>query len=138
LALYQQGRYTEVVDTLDELCAHNQASAQVLALFARACANAEQAIMDRLRHTHESLRTLFSELLSSYQGRATDRGKSALLEELEARLTGQMMNRTQDMISDALMLANRSHMEVVGAQGRGGLAINAFGGVRVCSCLSSG
>jgi hypothetical protein len=87
---------------------------------------AEQAIMDRLRHTHESLRTLFSELLSSYQGRATDRGKSALLEELEARLTGQMMNRTQDMISDALMLANRSRVEVIGAQGRAGLAIIAF------------
>ncbi len=88
--------------------------------------------MDRLRQTHESLRTLFSELLSSYQGRATDRGKGALLEELEARLTGQMMNRTQDMISDALMLANRSRMEVVGAQGRDGLAIIAFGGVLLC------
>jgi chemotaxis protein methyltransferase CheR len=42
LALYQQGRYTEVVDTLDELGAHNQASAQALALFARACANQGQ------------------------------------------------------------------------------------------------
>jgi hypothetical protein len=58
----------------------------------------EQAIMNRLRQTHGSLPTLFIELLSSYQGRVTDEGKSALLEELEARLTGQMMNRTQDMI----------------------------------------
>jgi methyl-accepting chemotaxis protein len=89
----------------------------------------ERAIMDRLRDTHGSLLTLFTELLSSYQGRVTDRAKSALLEELEARLTGQMMNRTQDMISDALMLANRSRAEVIGAQGRAGLAIIAFGGV---------
>jgi methyl-accepting chemotaxis protein len=91
----------------------------------------EQAMMERLRDTHESLHTLFTELLSSYQGRLTDKGKSALLEELEARLTGQMMNRTQDMIGDALMLANRSRAEVVGAQVRAGLAIIAFGGVLV-------
>jgi methyl-accepting chemotaxis protein len=91
----------------------------------------EQAIMIRLRDTHGTLHTLFTELLSSYQGRATDKGKTAVLEELEARLTGQMMNRTQDMIADALMLANRSRGEVVGAQGRAGLAIIASGGVLV-------
>ncbi|MGH8069639.1 MAG: methyl-accepting chemotaxis protein [Candidatus Entotheonellia bacterium] len=91
----------------------------------------ERAIIERLRDTHESLHTLFTELLSSYQGRVTDRGKSALFEELEARLTGQMMNRTQDMISDALILANRSRAEVVSAQERAGLAIIAFGGVLV-------
>src|SRR5215813_4043412 len=91
----------------------------------------DQASMNRLRHTHESLHTLFTELLSSYQGRAADKGKTAVLEELEARLTGQMMNRTQDMIAEALMLADRSRAEVVGAQGRAGLAIIAFGGVLV-------
>jgi chemotaxis protein methyltransferase CheR len=42
LALYQQGRYTEVVDTLDELCAHNQTGVQAPALFARAYANQGQ------------------------------------------------------------------------------------------------
>jgi methyl-accepting chemotaxis protein len=91
----------------------------------------EQAIMDRLRHTHESLHTLFTELLSSYQDRVTDKGKNPVLEELETRLTGQMMNRTQDMISEALMLANGSRAEVVSAQRRAGLAIIAFGGVLV-------
>ena len=50
-----------------------------------------------------------------------------LLEELEARLTGQMMNRTQDMIAEALRLANRSRGEVVRAQERAGMAIIAFG-----------
>ncbi len=87
--------------------------------------------MNQLRHTHESLHTLFAELLSSYQGRLTDSGKSALLEELEARLTGQVMNRTQDMITDALMLANSSRAAVAGAQQRAGLAIITFGGVLV-------
>jgi methyl-accepting chemotaxis protein len=91
----------------------------------------EQAIMDQLRQTLETLHTLFAELLSSYQGRITDSGRSALLEELEARLTGQVMNRTQDMITDALMLANRSRAAVAGAQERAGLAIIAFGGVLV-------
>jgi HAMP domain-containing protein len=92
----------------------------------------EQAIMERLHHTHESLPTLFTELLSSYQDRVTDKGKSALLEELQTRLMGQMMNRTQDMIGDALTLANRSRAQVVGAQERAGFAIIAFGGVLVC------
>jgi methyl-accepting chemotaxis protein len=91
----------------------------------------EQSLMNKLRQTHESLHTLFAELISSYQGRVAGMEKSALLEELEARLAGQMMNRTQDMISDALMLANRSRAEVVGAQGRAGLAVIAFGGVLV-------
>jgi methyl-accepting chemotaxis protein len=90
-----------------------------------------QAIMHRLHQTHESLNNLFTELLSSYQDRLTDTGRSPLLEELEARLTGQMMNRTQDMISDASQLANRSRVEVAGAQSRAGLAIIAFGGVLV-------
>ncbi len=91
----------------------------------------DQAIMNRLRHTHENLHTLFTDLLASYQGRATDKGKGAVLEELETRLTGQMMNRTQDMIAEALMLANRSRAEVVGAQERAGLVLMAFGGVLV-------
>jgi methyl-accepting chemotaxis protein len=91
----------------------------------------EQAIMARLRQAHDSLQALFSELLSSYQGRRTDAGKTALLEELEARLTGQMMNRTQDMISDALTLATRSRAEVVDALGTASLAIIAFGSVLV-------
>jgi methyl-accepting chemotaxis protein len=91
----------------------------------------EQAIMDRLRDTHEDLHTLFTELLSSYQELVTDKGKSALLDELEARLTGQMMNRTQDMISEALRLASRSRAEVVGAQERAWLVLMTFGGVLV-------
>lgn len=91
----------------------------------------DQAIMDRLRETHASLHSLFTDLLSSYQDRVIDTGKSTLLEELEARLTGQMMNRTQDMIADALVLANRSREEVVRAQERAGVAIIAFGGVLV-------
>jgi methyl-accepting chemotaxis protein len=91
----------------------------------------DQAIMNRLRQTHESLNNLFAELLSSYQSRVTEVAKSMLLEELEARLTGQMMNRTQDMISDATMVANRSRAEVADAQRRAGLAIIAFGGVLV-------
>src|SRR5262245_32917094 len=53
----------------------------------------ERGIMERLRDRHESLDDVFSELVSSYQSRVIDRGKSALFEELEARLTGLMMNR---------------------------------------------
>jgi chemotaxis protein methyltransferase CheR len=39
LALYEQGRYAEVADTLAALCAHDDAHAQAMALLARACAN---------------------------------------------------------------------------------------------------
>jgi chemotaxis protein methyltransferase CheR len=39
LALYQQGRYTEVADKLGELCADDHANAPGMVLLARACAN---------------------------------------------------------------------------------------------------
>jgi chemotaxis protein methyltransferase CheR len=39
LALYQQGHYVEVTDTLSEWCAHDPTNAQALALLAQACAN---------------------------------------------------------------------------------------------------
>jgi chemotaxis protein methyltransferase CheR len=42
LALYQHGRYAEVVDTLRAWCAHEHADAQAMALLARAYANQSQ------------------------------------------------------------------------------------------------
>jgi methyl-accepting chemotaxis protein len=91
----------------------------------------EQAIIERLRHTHERLHTIFTELLSSYQDQTKDGGDEAMLEELDTRLTGQMINSTQNMLSEARLLATRSRAEVVRAQERAGLAILAFGGVLV-------
>jgi methyl-accepting chemotaxis protein len=129
LALEYALRHEERVQTQWQL--KHASLAKLLARSADFGGFEEQAIMNRLRHTHETLYTLFTELLSSYQGRATDKGKTAVLEELETRLTGQMMNRTQDMIADALLLANISRAEVVSAQGRAGLAVIAFGGVLV-------
>ena len=39
LALYQQGRYAAMADTIGELCAHDDLDGQAMGLLARACAN---------------------------------------------------------------------------------------------------
>lgn len=91
----------------------------------------EQPIMNRLGQDHDSLHTLFIQLVTNYQDRKTDKGKSAIIEEMDARLTGQMLNKAQAMISDALSLADRSRAEVAGAQRRVALAVLAFGSVLV-------
>jgi methyl-accepting chemotaxis protein len=51
-----------------------------------------------------------------------------VLDELEARLTGQIMNKAQDMISDALNLSDRSRLGVLNALQRGSVAVMTFGG----------
>jgi methyl-accepting chemotaxis protein len=91
----------------------------------------EQAILAELRHTQESVHTLFMQLVTSYQERATSTGKSAILEELESRLTGQIAKRIQVMITDTLSLAERSRQGVLAAQQRASVAVVLFGGMIV-------
>jgi chemotaxis protein methyltransferase CheR len=54
LALYQQGHYAQVADILGELCAHDDANVQALALLARACAN-QGGLMQAQRWCEQAL-----------------------------------------------------------------------------------
>jgi signal transduction histidine kinase len=91
----------------------------------------EQAIVDGLRHTHESVNTLFTQLVANHPNRENDRENSAVLEELETRLTGQITNKTQTMISDAQGLSERSRVGVLEHQQRASFAVVSFGGIVV-------
>ena len=91
----------------------------------------EQGIVDGLRHAQQGVNTLFKELVTNHQNREIEKGKSAVLQELENQLTGQIMNKTQVMISNALSLSDRSRAGVLDAQQRASVAVVAFGGAMV-------
>jgi signal transduction histidine kinase len=97
----------------------------------------EQVIMDDLRHTHESIGSLFPQLITSHRERQSNNGKGAVLEELESRLIGHITNKTQTMLSNALSLARQSRAGVLEAQHRVSIAVMAFGGIVVCIIVST-
>jgi signal transduction histidine kinase/ActR/RegA family two-component response regulator/HAMP domain-containing protein len=91
----------------------------------------EREIIDDLRHTQESVGVLFSQLVADYEDGDSTKGASAILEELQARLVGQITNKTQAMISDALSLSERSRTGVMEAQWRASVAVASFAGIVV-------
>ena len=89
---------------------------------------AEGEILARLRRTNAVVRSLFSQLVANRQARDTDGRRAAVREELEARLTGQIVIRLEGIIADAFTLSERSRTGVLTAQRRQGVAVGAFGG----------
>ncbi|MES2105702.1 MAG: response regulator [Pseudomonadota bacterium] len=89
----------------------------------------EEEIVAGLRHTHESVDKLFSVLVANHGELLRDQGKREVLEELESRLSGQITNKTQGMISDALNLSEQSRNGVLDAQQRANIAVVTFGGI---------
>ena len=85
---------------------------------------ADQASIESLRATYASVGRLFALLVSTRQ-----LPKDAGSAELASRLTGQISSKTQAMISDALILSERSRQGVLAAQQRQLLAVAAFGAV---------
>ncbi|HSV51294.1 MAG TPA: ATP-binding protein [Burkholderiaceae bacterium] len=89
----------------------------------------ELAILDGFLRTHTSVDLLFSQLVVNQHERQAATQPSQILEELDSRLTGQIANQTQAMISDALRLSERSRAGVLKAQQRASVAVVAFGGM---------
>ncbi len=87
----------------------------------------ELAILDEFRRTHKSVDAVFHQLVTNQQERKDAPQTSQVLEELDSRLTGQIINQTQAMISDALRLSERSREGVLKAQQRASIAVAAFG-----------
>ncbi len=89
----------------------------------------ERDITGDLRHTHQGLGGLFAELAANYEDNDPAGAANPVLDELQARLVGQITNKTQAMISGALSLSERSRTGVLEAQRRAGVAGAAFAGV---------
>lgn len=89
----------------------------------------EQGILDELQSTHQRTQALFAELVANRKAGEATQDRQEVFEELEARLTGQIMNKVQDMIAVALDLSNRSRQGVLEAQQRLNVAVMIFGGV---------
>ena len=91
----------------------------------------EQAIKDGLAHAHENIEILFDQLVANQHDRNINTENAGMIEELEARLTGQIMNKVQAMISDVLSLSEQSRAGVRDAQQLTVLAVLMFGGIAV-------
>ncbi|HTE14812.1 MAG TPA: ATP-binding protein [Burkholderiales bacterium] len=91
----------------------------------------ERALLDELRDTNESVNTLFTQLVTNYQNREIETKKKAALEEFETRLTGQISNQTQAMITDARSLSRLGRASLVAAQQRASVAVMVVGGIVV-------
>lgn len=76
----------------------------------------EERLLQDLQRNLPLLARHFSELVLVRQELRGDPEKSEVLRQLEARLFGQLMSRTQVMISDAEELARRSRQGVLEAQ----------------------
>ena len=77
---------------------------------------AELSLMADIRERHQSLASLFGELQGLQGELARLPERRAILLELEARLSGQMINRAQSMMSDAEDLARLSRANILAAQ----------------------
>lgn len=89
----------------------------------------EAAIFSAMVHEHAAVSNLFALLVSNHQDLDLDSEKATILEELESRLSGQIMNKTQSMISEAINLSERSRNGVLTAQNNENIAVVLFGGV---------
>lgn len=84
-------------------------------------------IIGDLRRNQEDVGRLFGLLVANRHELENDQGRREILEELESRLSGQISNKTQAMISDALVLSERSRNAVLDAQHRANVTVIAFG-----------
>ncbi|WP_051711083.1 methyl-accepting chemotaxis protein [Andreprevotia chitinilytica] len=89
----------------------------------------EQGILNELQRTQQRTNALFAELMANRKTGDANHTDRAVLEELETRLTGQIMNKAQDMIAVALDLSNRSRLGMLRAQQRVSIAVMIFCGV---------
>jgi PAS domain S-box-containing protein len=89
----------------------------------------EDETLIRLRKSNGVVKSLFSQIVENHLASLNGDPKTALFQELEDRLTGQVMIRLEAMISDASTLSELSRIGVLTAQGRQGMAVLIFSGV---------
>ncbi|MBI3726741.1 MAG: response regulator [Burkholderiales bacterium] len=92
---------------------------------------ADKDAISELRSGNENISQLFGLLVSNHHELMKEKDKAEILEELESRLLGQITNKTQAMISDALSLSEQSRIGALNAQQRAFNAVILFGGIVV-------
>ncbi len=86
----------------------------------------EQAIVTNLFTNHESIDSIFSQLVSNYENENLSGEESATFLELEERLTSQLMVNAQTMVSSASQLGAVTRAAVVTDQQRINLLTTGF------------
>ena len=86
----------------------------------------EQANLDTIREAHESSETVFSELIATFEKQAGGSEEIAKSQEKEERLAGQLLVKSQDMVSAASQLAERSRQQIETAQMRAEVFVVVF------------
>ncbi|GAB2868097.1 hypothetical protein GCM10027277_41610 [Pseudoduganella ginsengisoli] len=102
--------------------------AQLLDAAAKTDARGDAAVIAGLQITLASLDKQFARL-SEPRPFAHDAAEQAVAKEFEARLSGQITNRMQGMIADAMRLAADSRTGVLAAQRQEQVVTLAFGGI---------
>lgn len=92
---------------------------------------ADKEAIAELRDGNENIAQLFALLVGNHHELMKEKDKAEILEELESRLLGQITNKTQAMISDALNLSEQSRIGALNAQQRAFNAVILFGGIVV-------
>ncbi len=92
---------------------------------------ADKEAISELRSGNENIAQLFALLVGNHLELMKEKDKAEILEELESRLLGQITNKTQAMISDALSLSEQSRIGALNAQQRAFNAVILFGGIVV-------
>ncbi len=83
-----------------------------------------QVMWERISQDHESIKTLFSRLVATHEKHKSNRKE--ISKEFEDRLIGQMLVKSQAMVSGAFQLAEASHAEIDVARQRTGLLLIFF------------
>ncbi|PPK43035.1 PAS domain S-box-containing protein [Trinickia symbiotica] len=115
----------------------NASLAKLLSDATRFAGGQEMATVDDLRHRQANIEALFDELLQDRNGVQTVGTNDAVMQEVEIRLTGQILNRTQDMISDALSLSDSTRRSVRNAQEQMNIAAMLFAAVAVVTLVAT-
>ena len=97
----------------------------------------EQSLLGELRQRHQSIGKLFAELQGLPDELQNQPQRGAILQALEARLTAQIVNRSQDMMSDADELARLSRGNILAAQQDTLLAGGALGSLTLAVVLAA-
>jgi PAS domain S-box-containing protein len=86
----------------------------------------EDETLIRLRKVNDVVKSLFSQVVQNHLAHVDGNPNSAVIQEREDRLTGQIMIRLESMIADASTLSERSRLSVLKAQGREAMAVMIF------------
>lgn len=97
----------------------------------------EQSLLGELRQRQQSIGKLFAELQALPDELQRQPQRGAILQALEARLTAQIVNRSQDMMSDAEELARLSRSKILAAQQDTLLAGGALGSLTLAVVLAA-